>query len=311
MKFRFIESTLYRCCLLTCVMRLVLTSPGLAQLAETKIAFTSNRDSNYEIYVMNSDGTNPKNLTHHPADDTMPAWSPDGRKIAFRSNRDGNYEIYVMNADGTHPLRLTNHPALDMYPAWSPDGSQIAFDSSRSGDAEIYVMNTDGTNPVQLTHSPLSDSFPSWSPDGRKIAFASWRGEGSGDIYVMDADGKNPVQLTDDPDTEDAPAWSPDGRFIAFRHLGRGIFVINPNGRNLRNLAAGPRWMPRWSPDGTRLVFVENNDIYVMDADGQRVIQLTNHPATDYSPAWSPVLSLGVSPREKLPILWGEMKRNP
>ena len=74
----------------------------------TKIAFVSNRDGNYEIYVMNSDGTGQTRLTHDPGEDTWPVWSPDGRRIAFASDRDGNYEIYVMNADGTNQTRLTN-----------------------------------------------------------------------------------------------------------------------------------------------------------------------------------------------------------
>ncbi|MBI1928203.1 PD40 domain-containing protein [Candidatus Poribacteria bacterium] len=86
-----------------------------------KIAFVSTRDGNNEIYVMNADGTNPMNLTHHPASELYPAWSPDGTKIAFVSGRDGNAEIYVMNADGTNPVNLTNHPANDTTPSWSPN----------------------------------------------------------------------------------------------------------------------------------------------------------------------------------------------
>lgn len=81
-----------------------------------KIAFTSNFDGNYEIYVMNADGTNEINLTKNPARDEYPTWSPDGNKIAFTSNRDGNKEIYVMNADGTNQRNLTNNPADDWWP---------------------------------------------------------------------------------------------------------------------------------------------------------------------------------------------------
>ena len=77
------------------------------------IAFTSDRDGNFEIYVMDADGTAQTNLTNNPASDAVPAWSPDGTKIAFFSDRDGNREIYVMDADGTNPTRLTSDPALD------------------------------------------------------------------------------------------------------------------------------------------------------------------------------------------------------
>ena len=107
------------------------------------IAFSSNRDGNYEIYVMGSDGSNPRRLTNHRRDHKSPAWSADGAYIAFSSNRDGNYEIYVMGSDGSNPRRLTNHKNGDVQPAWSADGRHIAFSSNRDGGkTEIYVVAT-------------------------------------------------------------------------------------------------------------------------------------------------------------------------
>jgi len=106
-----------------------------------RIAFNSNRDGNWEIYVMNGDGTGQTRLTNNPAEDFSPAWSPDGLRIAFSSKRDGNPEIYIMNADGTGQTRLTNSPANDVHPTWSPDGTRIAFETDRDGNSEIYVMN--------------------------------------------------------------------------------------------------------------------------------------------------------------------------
>jgi len=89
------------------------------------IAFASDRDGNYEIYVMNPDGSGQKRLTNNSAADFAPSWSPDGKRIAFTSDRDGNGEIYLMNADGTGVRRLTNSPANDGGPSWSPDGHGI------------------------------------------------------------------------------------------------------------------------------------------------------------------------------------------
>jgi Tol biopolymer transport system component len=127
----------------------------------TKIGFTSDRDVNKEIYVMNAqDGSNQTRLTDNAASDEFPSWSPDGTKIAFTSDRDGNREIYVMNAqDGSNQTNLTLDPATDEFPSWSPDGTKIAFVTG----ADIYVMNAqDGSNQTRLTDNAASDALPDW-----------------------------------------------------------------------------------------------------------------------------------------------------
>ena len=157
----------------------------------TRIVFTSFRDGNSEIYVMNTDGSDQARLTNDRSQDYEPSWSPDGTRIVFASFRDGNSsEICVMNADGSRQTNLTNDEASDTKPSWSPDGTTIAFRSNRDGNDEIYVMNADGSYQARMTNSAAHEASPSWSPDGTKIAFASDRSGGLGpfDIYVMDAD---------------------------------------------------------------------------------------------------------------------------
>ena len=102
-----------------------------------QIAFVSYRDGNREIYVMEADGGNPRNLTNNPLWDNTPSWSPGGEHIVFTSRRDGNWEIYVMEADGSNPQRLTRHLAHDSRPSWSPRRERIAFQSNRGGNWEI------------------------------------------------------------------------------------------------------------------------------------------------------------------------------
>src|SRR5207249_8373560 len=111
------------------------TFPGV----NGKIAFASTRDGNWEIYVMNADGTDQTRLTNHPAEefppyDWNPSWSPDSTKIAFERNRDGTIETYAMNADGTDQTRLTNSPAYDLKPGWGADGSRFAVGSVGDDD---------------------------------------------------------------------------------------------------------------------------------------------------------------------------------
>ena len=115
--------------------------------------------------MINTDGSNPTNLTNDPSADTLPDWSPDGNKIAFVSSRNGGQDIYVMNANGSNVTRLTsNPPFFSVSPKWSPDGTRIAYEHN----GEIYEMNSDGSSQTNLTNSsnPPADKWPSWSPDG-------------------------------------------------------------------------------------------------------------------------------------------------
>ncbi len=246
--------------------------------ASGQIAFASNRDGNYDIYVryVNALGS-PTRLTNNPAIDVQPAWSPDRAKIAFASNRDGNFEIYVIGADGSHPTRLTNTAADDYDPAWSPDGAKIAFTSERDGQPEVYVMEADGSSSVGLTEQTGAD--PSWSPDGTMIAFVSHRG-GSGQIWVMNADGSRVTRLTDDPTDDCEPAWSPNGGRIAFVSScpsglfadghGSSIHVMNADGSNSVLLVGGLilARTPSWSPDGSAIAFAGTGGCNYSDEDG-------------------------------------------
>ena len=123
------------------------------------IAFMSTRDGDSEVFVMNTDGTQVRQLTDNDVSDGTPAWSPDGKHIAFMSTRDGDLEVFVMNADGTEVRQLTDKDGLDADPEWSPDGKHIAFVSDRYGEWEVFVMNADGTD----AYSTGQEGFaPSW-----------------------------------------------------------------------------------------------------------------------------------------------------
>lgn len=175
----------------------------------SQIAFTSRRDGNNEIYLMDPYGYNLKRLTQNTSGDFAPTWSPDGKKIAFASDRDnatGVYSIYIMNTAASWVVRLTNTGGNDYSPDWSPDGNQIIFRSVKNGQFDIFSVNVDGGDPVNLTNTPADEWSPSWSPDGTMIAFQTNR-DGNWEIYTMFADGSNPVNLTNNPADDQMPYW--------------------------------------------------------------------------------------------------------
>lgn len=174
----------------------------------SKIAFRTQRDGNFEIYLMNADGSNPIRLTYNAADDGSPSVSADSNKVAFHSLRDGNVEIYVRTSDGSNQTRLTNNPAIDFQPSFSGDGSKIAFTSTRNdGSFDIYVMNSDGSNQTRLTSTNgETNDNPSFSPDGSKIAFRTQR-DGNNEIYAMNSDGSNQTRLTNNSVVDTDPSW--------------------------------------------------------------------------------------------------------
>ena len=276
----------------------VTTPPSSITSAERKIAFASNRDGNWEIYVMNADGSNQTRLTNNSAVDRQPTWSPDGSMIVFYSDRDGTCEIYGMNADGTGLTQFTHNSKADWDPSWSPDDTRIVFvshpESSAAHSNEICVIYADGSE-TQLTNNTADDATPSWSPDSRKIAFISDR-DGNFEIYVMNADGTGQRRLTNNNVTDFHPVWSPDGAKILFMSDRDGnweIYTMNPDGTNQRRITANPATDadPVWSPDGSRIAFYYSDregdaEIYVMNADGTNQTRLTFSPGLDVDLAW-------------------------
>ena len=327
------------CCsgLLALLMCSLLASASRAQLDNTMIAFMSTRNVDWdpEIYLMNPDGEQIRQLTDDPKYDGEPAWSPDRKRITFVSYRDLKQipergvirgEIYVMNADGTNPINLTRSvDRAERVSSWSPDGKQIAFTSAELFDghtlvdSDIFVMDVDGGDPINLTNHDALDQTPDWSPDGARIAFSSLR-DTNWEIYLMNPDGTNLTNLTNHPAKDGRPDWSPDGNQIAFTSDRDGnfeIYVMNADGTNPINITNHPAEDNNcsWSPDGTRIAFDSNRDdpyseIYVMNADGTNPINITQDPDNfDLYPSWAPAPTLSVASNGKLATVWGRVKR--
>ena len=271
-----------------------------AAVADSKIVFTSDRDGNNEIYIMDADGANAVNLTNHPSNDRHPSWSPDGMSLAFASRRDDNaFDIYRLDVETGDLTRLTTQ-GTNTRPAWSPDGDRIAFVSDRFGDKDIMVMNADGSRQIQLTVDVHSDDQPTWSPDGVAIAFVSDAG-GRRSIYVIDStDGSEILTLTDDESDDFLPNWLNNSTyslllFTSTRGGNQDIYVIDPaTGEHLRQITndTSAERQPTWSDDGAAILFVSDREnegernIYTMNTDGANVQRLTPLGSNDREPRW-------------------------
>lgn len=224
----------------------------------SRLAFSSDRDGNHEIYVMDADGASMERLTDHPAWDSGPTWAPnDGgpARIAFDSERVDQSVLFAVELGSGRLVQLTDAGVQDGEPDWSPDGRWIAFNSQRGGDLGLYVVDVENGDVRRLSAGLALDSWPAWSPDGRSIAFSRGNPQGDMDIYVVGADGTGERRILDGNPTACCPSWSPDGEWIAFSRSDSGEMA--------------------W-------------DLCVMRASGQDVWCLLSDGYANRTPVWKP-----------------------
>jgi Tol biopolymer transport system component len=272
------------------------SGPGEPQPLRDRIVFGSDRSGVTQLYAIDPDGTDFEQITSGPDRRLFGSVSPDGRRILCQSNGGTLEGLFVMNVDGTGETNLTESGSEG---AWSPDGSRIAYVSRRWGSYDVWIMNADGTGAVNLTpqtgsSSPYENFSPTWSPDGSRLAFTSAR-TGQFEIWIMSADGTNQERFSFGTDPSSYAAWSPDGSTIAFTSDGGDVHVKPVAGGPTAwattpsvNLTESPGSLDvqaNWSPDGGRIAFLSDRqgdlDVYVMNADGTGVLNLTNSPGSE------------------------------
>jgi Tol biopolymer transport system component len=258
--------------------------------SELKIVWQSDRTGNYDIWMMDPDGSKKIQLTDDPGMDAYPSISPDGTQILFFSDRSGEQDVWVMDIYGNNLQQLTKSGGFD--PAWSSDGSQVYYGTPAD---QIWVMNSDGTD----AHMVASNGrHPISSPDGSRIAYTV---PGVYDVYAANADGTNPVNLGNQAGLSGIigngvpGAWRSDGAILVHRTVsstvidiywlaedgsGYGV-ILNDGNRNMGEC---------WSPDETMIAFstetAGNKDIWLMDADGTSLQQLTTYTGYDAFATW-------------------------
>ena len=205
--------------------------------ARETIVYSSIQPSNWDLYLFEGPGPEPRRLTTDPGLDYNAAVSPDGRWVVFTSERSGSPDLYVLDLHGdAGPRPLVESPALEDAAAVSPDGRRLLFVSTRSGNADVFEMPFRPEDPSaagearNLTRHPAGDYNPAYSPDGNRILFSSSRDASvatstgasppstylASELYVMRSDGTDVRRLTRHESWDGAPAWTPDGRSVFF-----------------------------------------------------------------------------------------------
>jgi TolB protein len=238
-----------------------------------RIAFTSFRDGGQaRIHTMAPDGSDQRAISFGPGSDAQAEFSPDGGAIAFRRGTTGDYEVWAMGAGGESPRPLTDTPAgsNSTQPSWLPDGQGLLFRRGPNGGTDVWRMAADGSAQAPLVTAPGDQWYPSASPATGRILFATTVTGSDREIQDAAPDGGGVRTLRDVPGVYDsAPAYSPDGRRIAFESDADGdmeIYVMDADGGGVLQLTHNGEHDegPSWSPDGTRLAFTRGPD----DADG-------------------------------------------
>jgi Periplasmic component of the Tol biopolymer transport system len=264
------------------------------------VVFDTDRDGNWEVYIMGPDGENPLNLSNNEADDTNPAISPDGKRVAFVSNREseqgGGQNIYVVDADGSNLRQLTFQGGSDG-PDWSYDGAMIVY----SNNGDIYFTDAnDGSNPKQVTFTPEEDKEPKWSPDGSKLAWLSGK-EGHYDVLVSSPDGSDLHPVTDTSSIYSV-YWTADGRLLidSWGWKDKEEFchncVVDMFGENIED-AGGKgevqRFRPFWNGNGDRVELVNisldggPDEIFLVgEVFPDLFFNMTNNASWDRNPDW-------------------------
>jgi len=257
------------------------------QFLPTQIVFTSDRSGTMQVYIMNANGDDVRQLSTG-SETADPSMSAPGTKVAYAKMRDGSWDIFLNNYTGTNEQPRTEGRGDEHSPKLDKNGGRIVYVIG-SGDAqEIWRMDSNGNNEARLTENAFADFLPNFN-GGSDVIFVTNR-KGNNDIWKMRGDGAEQVALTTDPADDTMPAVSTASGKIVFSSNRSGVYqlyTMQQDGTDLTQLTntAGDKFGASFSLDGDKIFFYSdvtgNMEIYSMDQDGTNVTNLTNNAARD------------------------------
>jgi serine/threonine protein kinase len=281
----------------TYVSSRTMTPSPTASHSETplRIVFVLGSPRDTDIYLIDSNGSNRRQIAGSGYDEAEPDWSPDENYIAYQSNGAGNYDIWIIDINGRQQQQLTTTSVDEREPNWSPNGQQIIYrrGGEPNGDGELWVMDHNGRNQHRLGKQIIKGRSPVWSPDGRQVAFMSER-SGSWDIYLFDLNNDDVRRLTHCAANCRFPNWSPDGQFVLY-HSTRSVSSFTPaqiwrqradGGGSAELVAEGDNpGRAVWSVEGV-IAFNTDDGIDIVNADSSNRHMLRNSD-DGWAPDWS------------------------
>ncbi|MGC2658037.1 MAG: hypothetical protein WA324_08660 [Bryobacteraceae bacterium] len=273
---------------------------GGKSLVGTKIVFVSDRSGAKEIWVMNYDGTQQRQLTHYNSITTYPSAAPNGRLVAFTSWVGGYPAIFMYSLDSGRQMAFYNQRAsMNAFVTFTPDSKRVVFSSTAGGGAaQLYTANVDGSGLRRLTDTGAIEVEPKINPKtGNDLVDVSGRGGPLPQIYHMNMEGADASRLSAGTGEATNPSWNPDGDKIAFAWTkgfepgNYNIFIMDVASQQAVQLTSneGRNENPGWAPDGAHIVYASQrgrrSQIWVMNADGTDKHALTSTGSNE-KPVW-------------------------